>query len=239
MGITVITSTIREENLNNVINNFERQNYDNKELIVVLNYRNPDISKLQYKLSNYNNITTLMLNPNKTLGECLNYGVSKSTFDFIAKFDDDDYYGSNYLNESISQLVNNKADIVGKSCIYVYLKNELSLRLMNKSKENIFINRVSGSTLFFKKNIIDNVKFQNVNLSEDNFFCKDAIDNGYKIYSTSKQNYCYIRDQHYNHSWKIHNDYLYKTSSKIVEPITFEEIISSGIIDCQSYNYNR
>ncbi len=239
MGITVITPTIREENLNNIINNFERQNYDSKELIVVLNYNNPDIRKWESILSNYNNISVLMLNPKNTLGKCLNYGISKSIFDFIAKFDDDDYYGPNYLGESIFQLNNNNADIVGKSCIYVYLKDGMSLRLLNKNKENSFENRVSGSTLFFKKEIINKIKFQNINLSEDKLFCKDAIDSGYRIYSTSRQNYIYIRSEHHNHSWKIHNDYLYKISSKIAEPISLEEIISSSITDCQSYNYNR
>ncbi|MDR7870053.1 MAG: glycosyltransferase family A protein [Tissierellaceae bacterium] len=226
MGISVITPTIREENMNNIIDNFERQNYKRKELIIILNYYSPNIKKWELKISEYDNISIYVLNPKYSLGECLNYAISKSNFDFIAKFDDDDYYGANYLDESIFQFKNNNAHIIGKSSIYLYFKDEKVLRLLNKSKENKFVNRVCGSTLFFRKDIINKIKFQDINLSEDRLFCEDAINHGFKIYSTSNQNYIYIRSAHYNHSWKIHNDYLYKTSSKIAESITFEEAIN-------------
>ena len=239
MGISVITPTIREENINNIIENFERQNYERKELIIVLNYINPNIKKWESILSKYDNIEISMINPKYSLGECLNHAITKSKFDYIAKFDDDDYYGPNYLNESMFQLENRDANIIGKSCIYIYFKDKKALGLRNESKENRSVTRVCGSTLFFRKDIIDKIKFQNINLSEDKLFCKDAINNNFSIYSTSKQNYVYIRSVHHKHSWKIHNDYLYKTSSKIAESITLEEVINGSTINSQSYNISE
>ena len=136
MGISVITPTIREENINNIIENFERQNYERKELIIVLNYINPNIKKWESILSKYDNIEISMINPKYSLGECLNHAITKSKFDYIAKFDDDDYYGPNYLNESMFQLENRDANIIGKSCIYIYFKDKKALGLRNESKEN-------------------------------------------------------------------------------------------------------
>lgn len=239
MGISVITPTIREENINNIIENYSRQNCGNKELIIVLNYCNPNIRRWEARISNYDNIEIAIKNSKYSLGQCLNQAISKSKFDFIARFDDDDYYGPDYLNESIYQLKNKKADIIGKSCIYIYFKDKRALRLHNKSKENRFVNRVCGSTLFFRKDIIDKIKFQNLNLSEDRLFCKDVRDNGLSIYSTSKQNYIYIRSSIQKHSWRIHNDYLYNASSRIAESINLEELINGSIINSQSYNISE
>jgi hypothetical protein len=49
-----------------------------------------------------------------SLGACLNYAVKKTKYNFIAKFDDDDYYAPYYLTDSLQAFQRTNADVIGK-----------------------------------------------------------------------------------------------------------------------------
>lgn len=150
-----------------------------------------------------------------TLGACLNYGISKAKFEYIAKLDDDDYYGEAYLTEALFLFQKFNADIVGKYSIFIYFCEEDILGVMHPKDTNKFVTRVSGSTLFFNKSITNIIKFKDKSLGEDLDFCKQAIKKNLKIYSTDRSQYVYIRSSIYNHTWKISNNYLIKECIKI------------------------
>ena len=86
------------------------------------------------------------------------------------------------------------ADVVGKSTSYVYFENKEILAVRNPGRENRFIYRVEGPTLVFKKGIFKHIKFSDKNLGEDVSFCKDCCKNGFRIFSTDKENFVYIRN---------------------------------------------
>lgn len=216
MSISVITSTNRQSNISIILNNFLRQSYAVKELIIILNYDNPDLNQWKNAIGNYSNISIYNIGKKKSLGYCLNYGVMKSKFNYIAKFDDDDYYGSLYLENSFKEMLKQKSDIIGKTSIYIFFKNEDVLGLRYSSKENCSVNRVCGSTLFFSKDIFNVLKFKDKNLGEDIEFCHDAKINGLKIYSTNRNDYIYFRNNISSHTWKISNQYLLRECINIV-----------------------
>ena len=124
-----------------------------------------------------------------SLGMCLNFAISKCLYSFIAKFDDDDYYGPYYLSEAYNTFLSTNCDIVGKSKTFTYFENFNKLMVRNKGVENDYTNSVLGSTLCFKKYVFDTIKFRDVTCSEDRFFNNACIKKGYKIYSTSKYNH--------------------------------------------------
>ncbi|WMM23277.1 glycosyltransferase family 2 protein [Tissierella sp. MB52-C2] len=207
LGISVICSTNKTKMLENIINNFISQDYKEKELIIALNY---DIKNLKTFSTLPENISVYNLGSKKSLGECLNFSIEKSKYPIIAKFDDDDYYGPMYLSDTIKSLYKKDIFIVGKSCIYVYFSQEKIIGINNMGRENKYVNRVHGSTLMFKKDLFHKIKFRNIDLGEDKQFCKDSLENGYKIYSTNKYHYVYMRNNENNHTWKISNDYIMK-----------------------------
>lgn len=124
-GISIICSTKRESFINNILDNFLSQDYENKELILLLNYNNPSHNEILNSINGYDDIQVFHQESNITLGQCLNYGISKAKYPVIAKFDDDDHYYPNYLNEMIYYLYNTKAHIVGKSCIYIFFQMKI------------------------------------------------------------------------------------------------------------------
>ena len=46
-----------------------------------------------------------------------------------------------------------------------------------------------GSTICFKKEVFDKVKFKDISSREDYYFNNECLNNGYKLYSTSSYNH--------------------------------------------------
>ncbi len=216
-GITVITCTNRDSYIDNILKNYSRQNNVNKELIIVLNSDHLNLNQWQEEAKNYHNVTIFQLDQKFTLGKCLNFAVSMSKYDTIAKFDDDDYYGSKYLEEAVNAFKITGAKVLGKGSTFVYFMSQKTLAVRTPDQENRYVNFANGSTLIFKKDIFEKVKFANMNIAEDVKFCTNCVKNGYKIYSTSRFNHVYIRyPSKKNHTWKISDSDFLKRFCKVV-----------------------
>src|SRR5690554_6781458 len=90
-GVSIITCTNKPHVLNNILENFNRQDYLKKELVLVINNDDIDLKKYQDKLEKYKNVTVFKISEKNSLGKCLNFAVDKCKYNVIAKFDDDDY----------------------------------------------------------------------------------------------------------------------------------------------------
>lgn len=227
IGVSVITCTNKKNKYQSILNNYNRQVYQKKELIIILNDNSLEIDK--YKIDKQSNVKIFQLDQKITLGECLNFAVDKSKYPIISKFDDDDYYAPKYLSDSIKALGYTNADIVGKSSTFVYFEKDNTLAIKNNNRDNRYVYRVEGSTLIFRKEILDDIRFKPKNLGEDLEFCKDAIKKGYKIYSSNIHHYLYIRNSNNNHSWKIPNEYLIKYCKIICKEKSINYILNNYI----------
>ncbi|MEC0204783.1 glycosyltransferase [Paenibacillus lautus] len=112
--VSIITCTKRPECLNSLLENYARQNYRNKELIVILNHSSLKLSEYQLAAKPYRNVRVYRKPAESSLGSCLNFGVKVSKHSIIAKFDDDDYYASDYVKDGVHLMIKTSADIVGK-----------------------------------------------------------------------------------------------------------------------------
>ncbi len=227
-GVSVICSTNRQHFMNNILDNFLSQNYMDKELIIILNYNNPNNYKWNNKIKKLNNVNLYTTDSNNSLGKCLNFAISKSKYPIISKFDDDDYYSPNYLKNMVETLHYANAEIIGKACIYVYFYDKKTMAIKSPNMENKYVKRVHGSTLVFKRHILKNVKFKDKTLGEDMEFCKDCIKRGYKIYSNNKADYIYIRRNSLFHTWKIDNQYILNKCKIIGEIENYKDFFLGG-----------
>ncbi|WP_052342749.1 glycosyltransferase [Bacillus sp. EB01] len=223
--ISVVTSTMRPNMLDRVIDNFKRQNVEKKELIIILNKNGIKIHK-----STSPNIKVFHLDEAKTLGECLNYGISKAQYDVIAKFDDDDYYSPYYLSNSLKLLADTGASVIGKASIFVYFKKDKLLSLYRPRMNDLFLKNkrvlLAGGTLVLKRQVMEKVQFQELNTGEDVQFQKDCFDQKISLYSGKYYDYVLIRyEDHHQHSWKIDNQTFQKECIKIGLTENFEEVI--------------
>lgn len=212
--VSVIACTNRPKYMENVFENYHRQLYKEKELIIILNNNKMDKCEWISKSKDCPDVSVFQVDEKKSLGYCLNYGIKKAKYNIIAKLDDDDYYGPGYLTQAVKAL--KFADVVGKYCTYVYFEDTKTLAIRNPKRENRYVFRIEGPTLVFRKEIFDKVKFHDKSLGEDIQFCKDCTKNGIRLYATDKYNYAYIRHNSADkHAWNIRDD-LYKKLCRII-----------------------
>lgn len=216
-GISVITVTNNSLFIDNIFQNFNRQRFKNKELIIVLNKNILNIEEYKTKAKGNKNIKIYRKDENYSLGHCLNFAVGVSNYEIVAKFDDDDYYGPRYLSSSFEVFKQTGAHVIGKSSHLVYFQQSEILAVRDPNRENRYVGFVNGSTLMFHKKVFNKVKFANVSIGEDTLFCRSCIKNGIRIFSSDIYHHVYIRRKSKSsHTWKVNDKFLLE---KFCKPI--------------------
>ncbi|WP_248925760.1 glycosyltransferase [Paenibacillus hamazuiensis] len=219
-GVSIITCTKRAEYIHNLFANYARQRWSRKELIVIINNDRIKIDPYREMARKYKNVSVYRLPGKVTLGSCMNFGVAKAKYGYIAKFDDDDFYSPRYLPESIRLMRRKKADLIGKRAHYVWLSGNRVLILRFPREEHKFVKILPGATLIFKKSVCNRVRFHNVNVGEDDQFCRDSKAKGYKIYSGGRFNFAAFRRKHSrNHTWIISEKTLLSSDVRVVRGV--------------------
>ncbi len=237
-GFSIIAPTYRPKNIENIIKNYTRQVINDKELIIIVNNSKVKIESIEKIASEYENISVYQLSEDISLGECLNFGIEKSKYDFIAKFDDDDYYGRFYLEEAYNAFSTKDCQVVSKLDVYYYFEEFKRLMISIKNKENSYYFMGTGSTICFKKDIFKDIKFADVNRGEDAQFFKDCMKNEYKLYITSKFNHLIYRSKDYkSHTYKAHPDQIMRYCKEIQSNISLNKCYR--IIDKRQFTNKR
>lgn len=208
-GVSIIVCTNRPEFMDRVLANYSRQVYAEKELIVVLNNNSMSLDQWRSQTSGYPNVQIFQQDESRSLGECLNSGIEHCTYDYVAKFDDDDYYGPNYLVRQMRAMIGNNADIVGKATWYLYFEKSSTLAVFFRHPENCFVNYVTGATLLIKKEVFNQIKFSAMTVGEDVDFVAVCKEHGLKIYSTDKADFVGIRRAlTSSHTWQESDEHI-------------------------------
>ncbi|WP_350338909.1 glycosyltransferase family 2 protein [Paenibacillus sp. UMB7766-LJ446] len=214
---SIIACTMRPEYMDNIFANYERQEWHNKEMIVILNKDSMNLKKWRKKAKEYENVRVYKLPEKFTLGKCLNWAIARAKGSFIAKFDDDDYYGAHYLKESIIALRTQKAPIVGKHTAYIYFEAKKALMEYRPGQENVPGKRVKGGTLFFRKRVWKQVKFPEDTIGgSDAKWAKKCRRAGYTVYYVSKKNYVCIRRENIQSHTQKRDTEEYMRNCKLV-----------------------
>jgi len=192
--LSIICCTMRPTFMQNIFDNYERQSFENKEMLIILNRDDMDITLWREKAKHYKNVTVYKVPQKYMLGKCLNYGIARAKYDILAKFDDDDYYSPYYLQEGMNALKRTKSAIVGKHTSFVYFKDKKTLMQFRERGEDRYRRHLKGGTLLFHRQAWESVHFDEKRASaSDADFLRRCKRSGFKIFSTSKYNYVCIR----------------------------------------------
>lgn len=215
-GVSMIVSTNKIKYIKNIFTNYLRCNYANKELIIILNNNKLNIDDYNKEAEKYKNIRVYQLDEDISLGYCMNYGVEVSKYNYLAKIDDDDYYGENYILDAVNTFRYTDADVIGKASYFVYYEKYNSIGIMNANYNDKYTPYIAGSTFVIKRKVFEKVKFRDMSLSEDSYFISDCVKANINIYSGHRYNYVYIRHRELSdHTWKIETRSLYNITKKI------------------------
>ncbi|WP_283657921.1 glycosyltransferase family A protein [Paenibacillus sp. RC343] len=143
----------------NILQNYRRQRYKSKELIIILNNDSMNLQLYRNRVRGSAHVTVYQVPENISLGQCLNAGMTRARLSLVAKFDDDDYYSPFYLKEQVKELKRTKSDIVGKHSCLVYLSASKKLLIRSPKEANKHVEFVQGGTILFKKEVLKKGSF--------------------------------------------------------------------------------
>ncbi|OPH49655.1 glycosyl transferase family 2 [Paenibacillus ferrarius] len=215
-GVSIITCTNRPQFFENILRNYKKQQYKNKELIIILNNDSMSLAQYRAKTRDYDNVAIYKVPEKISLGQCLNCGIVKTRFPLIAKFDDDDYYSPFYLQEQVKALRRTQSDIVGKQACLVYLAASKKLIIRSPEEKYKYLELVQGGTILFRRRVLKKVRFSDITIGEDVTFLRKCKNKGYKTFATSPFNYVYLRRKNKkSHTWRA-GDKFYLKGSKVL-----------------------
>jgi glycosyltransferase involved in cell wall biosynthesis len=179
---------------------FRAQTYPCKELIVIDDGSDP-VAELLEGLPEvkYRRITRRL-----TIGAKRNLACHEAGGEFIAHWDDDDWYAPNRLELQVAPLLAGVADLTG-------LTNRFTLELprglfWNTSDDlhrRMFCGDVHGGTLLYRKSLLnENVRYPETNLAEDAVLIQQAMRRAKRLQRLENPGaFVYLR--HGRNAWKF------------------------------------
>jgi hypothetical protein len=150
--------------LPHAIHYFLRQDYPNKELLVVDDGPDPVGDLIpQHPLIRY-----VRLPQKVTLGAKLNLCCTEVRGPFIAQWDDDDWYGRDRLSRQLHALRRTNADVCGISDLLYYdIRRGSGHRYVYPPQERPWL---LGASLFFRRELWERIRFVEVDVGMDALF---------------------------------------------------------------------
>ncbi len=181
-GVSIISICSSEDMLNQVMENYLRQNYSHKELIIIL--PNDEICLRAWKQKNHisQNIITLHLSVNTLTEEELYRALKIAKFPYVSFFNANDYYAPNFLVDLLYAFDYTDAGVVGKCSYYSTIGDTLTIN--NAKLENQYVDYLWGSAIVVKKELFDRINYNCSSFFEYNCFSETI-----KLYATDRFNY--------------------------------------------------
>lgn len=142
------------ELMKHCLNNFIRQTYENKYLIIIHNYENAEINKqINHKLSpkDYHLIKSSKNNISSTRCNYIQKNVCED--EIIAYFNENDFYFEHYLTEQSSVLNILPEYKVYKEPFLKYIRKSNSFTYLKSNKQLYLSKNFNNKTLCFTKNV--------------------------------------------------------------------------------------
>lgn len=201
---TVICSTNRPGQIDHILHAVSSQRHLDVQLSLITHGYDIDASELAARADELGLTLTHQAAPSSvTLGECLNLAVERADGDLIAKFDDDDLYGENYLRDQTAALRYSDADLVGKQAHYMHLEASNTTLLRFPEREHKHTDFVMGPTMVGRAEIFRSFPFAARTRGEDTAFQRNLTEHGASIYSSDRFNFVQMRSGTGAHTWAV------------------------------------
>jgi O-antigen biosynthesis protein len=174
---------------------FQRQDYPNRELII-LDDGGADLAPL---LPADGRIRYERLPAGLSIGAKRNRACALARGGIVAQWDDDDWCAPDRLSVQVAPILNGSADVTGFSgTVFFDLPNWKFWRCTPDLHARLFVADVAGGTLVFARRIWDQLaQYPDVSLAEDAYFLQQAIAGGARLVRLpAGRHYIYLRHGH-------------------------------------------
>lgn len=182
--------------IENIAENVARQSLTPSEVILVYDdgtHSDSDIDTLAGRLGRVP-LAALKVSPSDSLGARLNAAISASSTEWLARMDDDDWYGDAYLADSVRAAVVSGASMVGKATYPVVWTHNGQARLRFPGSDYRFVSAVAGATMMWNRDRTT-IEFPNLSVGEDGSAQRRLLRSGGTIFSSDRFQYVVQRQQ--------------------------------------------
>ena len=240
----IIPNYNKAKYLNQCLDSILSQTYKNWKIYLVDDNSHDDSAKIFKKYENIDNINFFLLKENKGPAFCRNYAIDKSSSEFIAFMDSDDFWPKDKLKKQINEMLKNDYNFTFTDYNFFLNDNEEKIKTVKMPlfldyKNFILKSSMSTSSIIISRNSLGNVKFKNVD-QEDYLFKCDLLKKGETAFN-SKDTFVYYRINKNNRSanklknlislWqinKIHNQLNFFTNLKSLFFISINSLKKYG-----------
>ena len=205
-SVSAIVATNRPHELDTVLANVGRQAHPEVELVLVLHGFQLDQGELKDRAAaaGVTSLTVVEAAVELTLGACLNLGIDAASGDYLAKLDDDNYYGAHYLTDLVDAFDSTGAGVVGKWAHHVWLRGSEAVVLRYPDAENTYQRRIQGGSMVFDGDLLRRIRFSDLPRGVDSDVLDRALAEGVPVWSGDRFNYVSIRESDTSgHTWTV------------------------------------
>ena len=222
--VSVLVSTVRGDDLEQLLHQLLKQTLPSFELCIGLHAIDLTVShkRLIAQLQRRKvKVSTQKFEKEKTLGIILSTLAENSSGQYIAKMDDDDYYGPEHLHDLVDAALETDADVVGRAMNYVYLEPlGVTVRRFSKSgiqAVEVWSDWVCGGTILAKRDSARAAHWFGEGFTAvDRFLLSGITNNGGKIYRTFGAGYIYRRTFTFHTYVTNYSKYLNGANEQVV-----------------------
>lgn len=222
--VSVVVSTLRSDDLTSLLGQLLHQTLPTFELLLGLHTitLNATHKKLISQLAKRKvTVITRAFGEEFNLGTILSELAKESTGEYIAKMDDDDYYGPEHLRDLADAAIATGADVVGRAMNYVYLEPlQLTVRRFSSSGTQaveLWSDWVCGGTIFVRRDKAEAAQwFGDGFTAVDRFLLSGVSAQGGKIWRTFGAGYIYRRTFTFHTYVTNYSKYLNAANDQVV-----------------------
>jgi len=202
-SVTALVSTVRPERLDEVLTTVAQQRGVDVQLALMLHgFDAPAGLESRLAELGLENVVVLTADMATSLGECLNRLVAAADGDVVAKMDDDDRYGPDYLRDQVAALGFSRADVVGKHAHYLHIEGRDLTVLRFPEREHVYTDFVAGPTIVASRAVALENPFPALSTGEDTGFLRAVVGGGGTVYAADRFNFVQVRRPQ-GHTWQV------------------------------------
>jgi hypothetical protein len=217
--ISAVVPSKRPKQLYNVMAFIGGQVHDDLELILVTHGFVVDAAEIA-RLAEVCGVQRYRIVPadeSLTLGACMNLGIAAAEGQYVAKMDDDNWYGPHYLSDLVRAFSWTEAQVVGKWAHYVHLQRSNATLLRFPDAEHRYVNLVQGGTILAPRSVVREFAMEDLPRRVDTTFLEKVRRDGGKVYSADRFNFVSVRSASVNgHTWSISDEDLLVGKSSLL-----------------------
>lgn len=221
--VSVLVPTKRPRMIENLVSNAARQSLRPREVVLVFDstsHSDSDIAEVATLLGDIA-LTAVEVSGDASLGDRLNTAIGTAAGEWLARMDDDDWYGPEFLADSVRAADVSGASMVGKAAYPVVWTATGRAVLRFPGMDYRFVSTVAGGTMMWNRERAS-VRFPDRSVGEDGGAQQRLLRRGGTIFASDR--FQYVLQREADATW-IDTERRLESSGP---PISTEEAYSVG-----------